>query len=184
MARSERRAVEVTKRTAPTPMPQPEPLTSPSQGPERRDEDTDDIHGHTRRWGTSQAGRPRCRRGRSFGGPVWVGVVGVLHRLLRGRSSKKPIRPSSRLIFGPFKNWSKVEGQIALEREPLAARQIELALVQTELWRRYTGDPDRLISAQDGLSAARSSGAPPDEPYLGGQPCRLGWGILSGQNVD
>ena len=113
-------------------------------------------------------------------------VVGVLHWIAEGQIIQETHQAIVQADFRSLQELeAKLEGQIALEREPLAVRQIELALVQTELWRRYTGDPDRLIAAQDGLSAARSSGAPPDELTLVDATLSLGMGDLSrGQNVD
>ena len=182
-ARSERRAVEVMKRSAPTPTPQPPAIVSspPSEGPKRRDANIDDIHGHTREVGA----RPKqVLIGVGAVGVLvalcgWA-VVGVLHWIAEGQIIQETHQAIVQADFRSLQELeAKLEGQIALEREPLAVRQVELALVQTELWRRYTGDPDRLIAAQDGLAVARSSGAPEDELTLVDATLSLGMGDLS-----
>ena len=107
-------------------------------------------------------------------------VVGVLHWIAKEQIIQETHQAIVQAEFRGLQELeAMLEGQIALEREPLAVRRVELALVQTELWLRYTGDAKRLMAAQDGLVAARSAGAPGDEITLVDATLSLGMGDLS-----
>jgi Tfp pilus assembly protein PilF len=86
---------------------------------------------------------------------------------------------------------AKLEGQIKAGRSPTDVRLVELALVQTILWYQYTGDSDRMNSAQDVLEAAREAGAPAGELALVTGYLRLAMGdqesaetVIEGLDMD
>ena len=144
------------KRSAPPYAATARNCLKPAIGGHVRDANIDDIDGHTREVGT----RPRqVVIGVGAVGVLvalcgWA-VVGVLHWIAEGQIIQETHQAIVQADFRSLQELeAKLEGQIALEREPLAVRQIELALVQTELWRRYTGT--QTVDSGSGWSRSRA----------------------------
>ena len=144
------------------------------------DPDTDDmIHG-------LEPGNRRLHQALlGFGGLAlltvvcgWL-VVSVLHWIAEGQIIEEAHQTIASADFRALQELeAKLESQIEQEREPVAVRQVELALVQATLWYQYTGDSERMLAAQDGLQSARESGAPPEEILLLDVFLRLALGDL------
>ncbi len=110
---------------------------------------------------------------------AWV-VVNVLHWIAAGQIIEETHRTIVAEDFRALQELeAKLSGQIALKRAPLAVRHVELALVQVELWRRYTGDAERLLAVQEGLSLARTARAPTEEVQLVDATLSLAMGNLT-----
>lgn len=97
---------------------------------------------------------------------AWM-VFAVLHWIAQGQIVEETHQVIAAADFRGLQELeAKLEAQVEAGRSPIAVRQVELALVRAILWSDYTGDSDRMLSAQDGLDRARESGAPSDEVLL------------------
>jgi tetratricopeptide (TPR) repeat protein len=134
-------------------------------------------HDVTEPEGMAASRLPRPRRGLQM--TAWVAVLGlglvvvggVILYGLRRVAGRQVIEDTHAIIVaGHFRSIqeleAKLDSEVKAEREPLEVRRIELALVRVVLWAEYTGDSDRLASAEGVLQLARGGGVGPNELVL------------------